>query len=139
MKLLKKSKQVICARFVLPLYQAWTGPQGRREVSLWAGRIADEQSTGEKRLQSKYKTKFTLEMLCDKKSNHKSVGNKKQASYYIYQCERTFNILKYIKNHLRNRLRDDHVDALNAMNENKDLLMVIDNEVVIKKMCKGKS
>ena len=52
------------------------------------------------------------------------------------QCERTFNIPKYIKNHLRNRLSDDHVDALNVMNGNKDLLMAIDNEVVIKKICK---
>ena len=43
----------------------------------------------------------------------------------------------YIKNHLRNRLSDDHVDALNIMKRNKDLLMVIDNEVVIKEICKG--
>ena len=46
-------------------------------------------------------------------------------------------ILKYIKNHLRNRLGDDHVDALNVMNGNKDLLMVIDNEVLIKEICKS--
>ena len=43
----------------------------------------------------------------------------------------------YIKNHLRNRLSDDHVDELNVMNGNKDLLIVIDNEVVIKKICKN--
>ena len=52
------------------------------------------------------------------------------------QCERTFNILKYIKNHLRNRLSDDHV-LMYLMNGIKDLLMVIDNEVVIKEICKG--
>ena len=53
------------------------------------------------------------------------------------QCERTFNIQKYIKHHLRNRLSVDHVDAQNVMNGNKDLILVIDNEVVIKKICKA--
>ena len=55
------------------------------------------------------------------------------------QCERTFNILKYIKNHLRNRLTDDHVDALHIMNGNKDLLLSIENEAIIKEICNGSS
>ena len=81
--------------------------------------------------------------LSAKKLNHKSVGYKNffkiikivlTLSVTQAQCERTFNILKYIKNHLRNRLSDDHVDALISMNRNKDFLMVIDNEVVIKEI-----
>ena len=40
-------------------------------------------------------------------------------------------------NHLKNRLSDNRVDALNVMKGNKDLLMVIDNEVVIKEIYKG--
>jgi len=38
------------------------------------------------------------------------------------------------KNHLRNRSSDDHVDALNIMNANKNWLIVIENEKVIKNM-----
>ena len=39
------------------------------------------------------------------------------------QWKRIFNIRKYIKNQLRNRLND----ALNVMYGDKDLLMVFDN------------
>ncbi|XP_063915502.1 uncharacterized protein LOC135131621 [Zophobas morio] len=47
------------------------------------------------------------------------------------ECERSFSVLKYIKNRLRNRLTDDRLESFVIMNVEKSILNTVDNEEVI--------
>lgn len=51
-------------------------------------------------------------------------------------CERSFSTLKYIKTRLRNRLTDDHLEAMMLMNLNSDILDIIQTEQIINEVCK---
>ena len=46
-------------------------------------------------------------------------------------CERSFSILKFIKNRLRSTLTSNHLEAFMLMSEEKDILQGIDNDVII--------
>lgn len=46
-------------------------------------------------------------------------------------CERSFSILKYIKNRLRNRLGDERLESFMLMNIERSLLNQINNEDII--------
>lgn len=52
-------------------------------------------------------------------------------------CERSFSILKYIKNRLRNRLSHEKLDSFMLMAIEKELLQQIDNEAVINRIAAG--
>ena len=55
---------------------------------------------------NKFEKQSTLwKYLVLKNQTIKVLVTRKQASYYIYQCEHTFNIPKYIKNHLKIEMR----------------------------------
>lgn len=54
-------------------------------------------------------------------------------------CERSFSVLKYIKNRLRNRLSDDLLEAFMLMNVEKSLLSQIENEEIINKIAASSS
>ena len=47
------------------------------------------------------------------------------------ECERSFSVLKYIKNRLRNRLTNDQLESFVIMNLEKSTLNTVDNEEVI--------
>lgn len=49
-------------------------------------------------------------------------------------CERSFSILKFIKNRLRNSLSDDHLESFMIMNIEKDILYKLDNEDIINQL-----
>ena len=49
-------------------------------------------------------------------------------------CERSFSVLKYIKNLLRNRLGDDLLEAFMLMNIEKSVLCQIENDEILDKI-----
>jgi len=46
-------------------------------------------------------------------------------------CERSFSILKYIKNRLRSSTSQEHLEALMLMATEKDILMSLDSDSII--------
>ena len=49
-------------------------------------------------------------------------------------CERTFSILKFIKNRLRSTLSSDKLEAFMLMATEKDILMALDSDSVIDRL-----
>ena len=55
-------------------------------------------------------------------------------SFSQVSCERTFSTLKFVKNRLRTKLTQDHLEAFMLMCTEKDILMKLENDVVIDKV-----
>lgn len=51
-------------------------------------------------------------------------------------CERAFSKLKIIKSRLRAKLTDEHLEALFMMQCERDVLIDIDNDVIIDRICR---
>ena len=49
-------------------------------------------------------------------------------------CERSFSALKFIKTHVRSRLRQDNLEGLMLMKVEHELTLAIDNEFIIDKI-----
>ncbi|CAL9702122.1 unnamed protein product [Knipowitschia caucasica] len=49
-------------------------------------------------------------------------------------CERTFSILKFVKNRLRTSLSQEHLEAFLLMSAEKEILMELDSDDIIDKV-----